>query len=154
MTGSRVFDPAGLRAVFVEGVVIDIDRESIATIAGLRQVFPEQVQPAKQEVEVVLSGEQPDRERVALGLRGTGTRLVESTSPPERTFQLAGATNRNVGVIVVDLDVYGLGFLLALGSIPATLGRAVQAGANVALPRSTPAEDLARMIAQLGRQNP
>lgn len=41
MTGSQVFDAAGLRSAFVEGVVIDIDRESIATIAGLRQVFPE-----------------------------------------------------------------------------------------------------------------
>jgi voltage-gated potassium channel Kch len=36
-----VFDAAGLRSAFVEGVVIDIDRESTATIAGLRQVFPE-----------------------------------------------------------------------------------------------------------------
>lgn len=41
VTGSQVFDAAGLRSAFVEGVVIDIDRESIATIAGLRQVFPE-----------------------------------------------------------------------------------------------------------------
>ena len=34
--GSQVFDVTGLRAAFVEGVLIDLDRESIATIAGLR----------------------------------------------------------------------------------------------------------------------
>ena len=125
----------------------------------------EQVQPAKQQVEVVLAGEQPDREKIALGLRGTGTRLVESASRPERTFQLAGATDRNIGVVVVDVDVYGIGLLrdlrlvfpemrlLALGSNAATLGRAVLAGANLALPRSTPAAELARIIAMLARQN-
>ncbi|MBI4172540.1 MAG: hypothetical protein HY511_07245 [Actinobacteria bacterium] len=31
----------GLRVAFVEGVVIDLDRESVSTIAGLRHVFPE-----------------------------------------------------------------------------------------------------------------
>ena len=36
-----MFDVTGLRAAFVEGVVIDLDRESVATIAGLRQVFHE-----------------------------------------------------------------------------------------------------------------
>jgi voltage-gated potassium channel Kch len=41
VTGSQVFDATGLRSAFVEAVVIDLDRESVATIAGLRQVFPE-----------------------------------------------------------------------------------------------------------------
>ncbi|MBI4171450.1 MAG: Ig-like domain repeat protein, partial [Actinobacteria bacterium] len=141
--------------------------EAIQRTLTMRLLGPEleQVQPAKQQVEVVLAGEQPDREKIALGLRGTGTRLVESASRPERTFQLAGATDRNVGVVVVDVDVYGLGFLrdlrlvfpdlrlLALGSSPATLGRAVQAGANLALPRGTPSGELARMISELARQD-
>ncbi len=36
-----MFDATGLRTAFVEGVVIDLDRKSVALVAGLRQVFPE-----------------------------------------------------------------------------------------------------------------
>ena len=41
VAGSPAFDATALRTAFVEGVVIDLDRESITVIAGLRQVFPE-----------------------------------------------------------------------------------------------------------------
>ena len=41
VTSGQVFDATALRTAFVEGVVIDLDRESITVIAGLRQVFPE-----------------------------------------------------------------------------------------------------------------
>jgi hypothetical protein len=142
--------------------------ETISRTIKVQLVGPrlQQVQPAKQQVEVVLAGEQPDRSEIALGLRGSGARIVESAKGAQRTFLLAGAADRNVGVIVVDVDVYGLGFLrdlrlvfptmrlLALCSNPATLGRAIQAGANLALPRSTPADELARIIAMLARQEP
>lgn len=41
VTSSQVFDATALRSAFVEGIVIDLDRESIAVISSLRQVFPE-----------------------------------------------------------------------------------------------------------------
>jgi len=41
VSDSQAFDVTGVRAAFVEGVVIDLDRESVSTFAWLRQVVPE-----------------------------------------------------------------------------------------------------------------
>jgi hypothetical protein len=121
-----------------------------------------QVKPRAQEIEVVLTGAQPGKAAGALqpGLAERGMRVVAHANPDE-TFALAGSAARNVGIVVVDVDAYGLGFvgdlrtvfpalrLIAIAREPATRGRAVHAGAVLALPRSTSSRQLANAIVRV-----
>jgi hypothetical protein len=71
---------------------------------------------------------------------------------------LTASAARNVSVVVVDVDAYGLGFvgdlravfpslrLIAIAREPATRALAVRAGAVLALPRNTPARQIAKAI--------
>jgi hypothetical protein len=77
------------------------------------------------------------------------------------TFVAVGAPDANVKLIVVDVDQYGLGTirdlhtlfpdvrLIAVSSNARVLGRAVLLGATVAVPPSTPSQQLAALIARL-----
>ena len=109
--------------------------------------------------EVVLDGSDQLRRNLALGLGPSDTHVIKSV--PDDTFALAGASNRNVQVIVVDVDQYRLSFvhdlrtvfpelkIVALSNDPALLSRAVPAGATVALPTSTPPQVLAKIVRRL-----
>ena len=82
----------------------------------------------------------------------------------EDTWTIAGSQNRNVRVIVVDVDRYGLQLvkdlhtvfpsmkIVALTNDPRRLAQAVRAGAAVAVPRSTPPADVAKLIRRLTRR--
>jgi hypothetical protein len=116
----------------------------------------------KQPVEIVLAGGSAIRRDIALGL-GSTVRLT-SAATSDDAWQLAGATNRNVQVIVVDVDRYGLNMvrdlrlvfrnvkILALTNDPRRLAQAVRVGATIAVPRSTPPGDIAKLIVQLARR--
>ena len=117
-----------------------------------------QVKPTREAIEVVLAGEKPTKHLLEPRLAGTGARLV-ATATPDQTFALTASTARNVGVVVVDVDAYGLGFvsdlrtvfpslrLIAIAREPGTRALAVRAGAVLALPRNTPVSQLAKAIA-------
>jgi hypothetical protein len=82
----------------------------------------------------------------------------------EDAWTLTGASSKNVEVIVVDVDRYGLQLIrdlrlvfptvriLALTNDPRRLGQAVRAGATIAVPRSTPPKDLAKLIQRLANR--
>jgi DNA-binding NarL/FixJ family response regulator len=125
----------------------------------VRLVGPQlvQVRPKRQEVEVVLAGEQPTKDALTPGLAGKDVRVVGQTTP-EQTFALAASAARDVGVVIVDADAYGLNFvtdlrtvfpsvrLIVISRSPATRLRAIRAGAVLALPRSISATQLAKAI--------
>ncbi|MGH3105160.1 MAG: Ig-like domain-containing protein, partial [Gaiellaceae bacterium] len=110
-------------------------------------------------VEVVLTGDAAERGGIARGVDGRVTRSVKAEG--DATFDVTGNTRRNVEVVVVDVDRYGLGLvrdlrtvfpdvkILALTNDPKLLARAVKAGATIALPRSTPDAQIARVIKRL-----
>ena len=93
---------------------------------------------------------------------GNGTRVVPAIG--EDTWTIAGSQERNVQVIVVDVDRYGLQLvrdlhtvfpsvkIVALTNDPRRLAQAVRAGAAVAVPRSTPPADVAKLIRRLTRR--
>ena len=105
----------------------------------------------------MLAGEQPAKPVLQTGLLGTGARVV-ATATPDQTFALTASPARNIVVVVVDVDAYGLGFiadlrtvfpsvrLIAIAREPATRALAVRAGAVLAFPRQTPARQLAKAI--------
>jgi hypothetical protein len=107
--------------------------------------------------DVLLAG--ADLPKQLPGKAKTGTRLVASSS--DSAFSLTGDPRLNVEVVVVDADQYTLGLvhdlrtvfpsvkLIALTSDPNKLSRAVAAGATIALPKSTPAVKLAKVVAAL-----
>ena len=81
----------------------------------------------------------------------------------EPTFDAAANRRTDVHVIVVDVDQFGVGLisdlhavfpsakLVALTSSPRLMVNSLRAGASIALPRSTPASTLARVIQRLLR---
>jgi hypothetical protein len=88
-----------------------------------------------------------------------GRRLVASTG--DSAFTLTGDPTRNVEVIVVDADQYGLGLvhnlrtvfpnvrLVVLTNDPKKLARAVAAGATIAMSKRTSPAKLAKVVAAL-----
>jgi hypothetical protein len=133
-------------------------RHTVAlTLVGPRLA---QVTPKRGVIEIVLAGEEPATGAVQPALSGTRARVVAMANP-DQTFALTASTARNVGVVVVDVDAYGLGFvsdlrtvfpslrLLAIAREPATRALAVRAGAVLALPRDTPARQVAKAIAAI-----
>ena len=120
-----------------------------------------QVSVSKKPVEIVLAGGSSIRKDIALGL---GDRMRVTSAAGEDTWKITGNTSRNVQVIVVDVDRFVLTFvgdlrtvfpsvkILALTNDPRRLAQAVRVGANVAVPRSTPPKDIAKLIAQLAKR--
>ena len=105
---------------------------------------------------VVVSG--PSVAGLGSGLNGV--RVLQTAG--DDTF--SAAASGNVSVAVIDVDQYGLATirdlhtlfpdlrLIAVSDNPKTLGRAVVLGATVALPSSTPSQQLAALIGRLALQ--
>jgi hypothetical protein len=112
------------------------------------------------EIEVVLAGEQHPKNVVQSALAGSRARVVAQAGL-DRTFDLAASASHNVGLVVVDVDAYGVGFIsdlrtvfpairvIAVASQPADRVRALRAGAVRALPRQTTSRGLAKAIASI-----
>jgi large repetitive protein len=86
---------------------------------------------------------------------------VVRASSVEPTFDAAANRGRNVRVIVVDIDQFGVSLIrdlhtvfpsvkiIGLTSRPKTMVAALRAGASVVLPRSTPSPKVARVVRRL-----
>jgi len=84
-----------------------------------------------------------------------------SVSGIEPTFDAAASRRTDVRVIVVDVDAFGVSLIrdlhavfpstkiIALSSGPKQMLASLKAGASIALPRSTPASILTRVITRL-----
>jgi hypothetical protein len=109
-------------------------------------------------VRVLLAG--PAALSVRSKFRARKPKLI-TVSSIEPTFDAAASRATNVRVIVVDVNAFGLSLvrdlhtvfpgakIVALTSRPRDMAAARKAGAAVALPRSTPASMLARVISRL-----
>ncbi len=103
------------------------------------------------------------------GIRGTFTtqkpKLI-TASGVEPTFDAAASRRTDVRVIVVDVDAFGVSLIrdlhavfpstkiVALTSGPKQMAASLKAGAAIALPRSTPASTLGRLIQRLLAKSP
>jgi DNA-binding NarL/FixJ family response regulator len=86
---------------------------------------------------------------------------VAGTASPDEVFAIAASPARNLGIVVADVDAYGVVFvddlhtvfpairLIALAEAPTTRARAVRAGAVLALPRNVPPKQLAKAIVRV-----
>ena len=108
----------------------------------------------------MLTGERHPKNVVQSALAGSNARVV-ARAGLDQTFALAASASRNVGIVVVDVDVHGVGFVsdlrivfpsirvIALATQPADRVRALRAGAVRALPRTTTSRELAKAIAAI-----
>jgi Bacterial Ig domain/Bacterial Ig-like domain len=140
-------------------------RDVVKRTIALRIMGPQDrdITPARAPVDVVLAGNAGIRKELALGLQDQGVR-VTAASGDDDAFGLAGSSQRNVRVMVVDADRYGVGLvrdlatvfpgmrIIALTNDPRRLAQAIRAGATIAVPRSTPSKELAKLIARLARR--
>jgi hypothetical protein len=138
--------------------------DTIRSTVSFRLVAPKlrQLTPPRRPVEVVLAGDAPMKGTLGPELAGTNTRIVADATVDE-TFELASALSRDVKVVVVDVDAYGVVLvrdlrtvfpelkLIALARRPSTRAQAIRAGAVLALPRSTSTAKLAKAIARVAR---
>jgi hypothetical protein len=131
-------------------------RELVASKIRIRLVRPRA--RSYQTVQVLLAGP------AATSIRGKFTvrqgRVVSSASI-EPTFDAAANRRTDVRVIVVDVDEFGVALisdlhavfpsakLVALTSGPRQMLASLRAGASIALPRSTPASTLVRVIQRM-----
>ena len=159
VTIKRLAMPSKARRPGMYHVVFSVQsgRDALRRTIAVR-VVGKRARPDTRPVEVVLAGGPTD---IAHGL-GSGTRVVPAIG--EETWTIAGSQNRNVQVIVVDVDRYGLQLvrdlrtvfpsmkIIALTNDPRRLAQAIRAGAAVALPRSTPPADIAKLIRRLTRR--
>jgi hypothetical protein len=139
-------------------------RDSISRTVKLRLVGSSRglgpvVDPRAPRVEVVLAGGNLQK-GIALQPGPKGARFV-SAGGVDAAFDLAAASSRNVRVIVVDVDEFGVGFvrdlhvvfpsvrIVALSGSRARLAAAKRVGAAVVLPRSTSSRTLAKVVGQL-----
>ena len=119
-----------------------------------------QIKASRGEIEVVLAGEQHPKNVVQSALEGSRARVVAQAGI-DQTFALAASASRDVKIVVVDVDVHGVGFVkdlrtvfpairvIAIASQPADRVRALRAGAVKALPRNTTSRQLAKAIAAI-----
>jgi hypothetical protein len=132
-------------------------------IVGSGKGLGKVLHPVSEPVEVVLTGSQIPKD-LALGLDDPATRVVEAAGAD--AFDVTGDPRKNVQVIVVDADEYGLGLvrdlhtvfptvrLIVLSDDPRKLAAAIHTGASLALPRSTPADKLAKVVSKLAKNPP
>jgi len=134
-------------------------RETISRRITIRLVGTKgTTMPPAQPIEVVLAG--PATKGLAGKFSTRKPRLV-SAAGIEPTFDAAANRRTDVRVIVVDVDVFGVGLvrdlhtvfpsvrIVALASTPRLLAGSPAAGAVIALPRATPPATLARVIETL-----
>jgi hypothetical protein len=113
----------------------------------------------RRPVEIVLAGGSSIEREVARAL-GTSVRLSAADTGDD-AWLLTGNASRNVQVVVVDVDRFGIAMvrdlrtvfptvkILALTNDPRRLAQAVRAGATLAVPRTTRPTDIAKLIRQL-----
>jgi hypothetical protein len=113
--------------------------------------------PQRQPVEIVLAGSSRVREDIALGLDTAAARIIHAEGG-DAAFAETGSPRRNVQIVVVDVDRYGIGLVrdlhvvfpsvkvIALSRRPELLLRALKSGAAAAVPPSAPAPRIARVI--------
>jgi DNA-binding NarL/FixJ family response regulator len=118
---------------------------------------------ATKPVDVILTGESLPKELPIQTAQEQ--RLIPATSG-DTTFSVTGDPKRNVQVIVVDADEYGLSLvhdlrtvfpmvkLIALTNDPSKLSRAIKAGATLALPKKTSTDKLAKVVSSLSGNTP
>ena len=111
-----------------------------------------------QPVEIVLTG---PATRGLAGRFATRRPKLVSAAGIEPTFDAAASRKRDVGVIVIDVDAFGVGLvrdlhtvfpstkIIALAAGPKTMAAALKAGATIVLPRSIPPATLAKIIQRL-----
>jgi hypothetical protein len=111
-------------------------------------------------VDVILVGADSLGPGLAVSLQGSNVRVLTADSE-DPAFQLAGAPQYNVRVAVVDVDKFSLALVhdlrvvfpnievVALTGEASKLAKSVTAGAAVALPRTTPPDQLARVVRRL-----
>jgi hypothetical protein len=109
-------------------------------------------------VQVLLAG--PAARSISGAFPARKTSLV-TASGIEPTFDAAASRRTDVRVIVVDVDEFGVSLvrdlhtvfplakIVALTSGPKQMLASLKAGASIALPRSTPASILTRVITKL-----
>jgi hypothetical protein len=126
----------------------------VASGQGLGKV----VNPSTTPVEVVLTGSRIPKD-LALGLGDSRTRFVAAAST-DSAFQTTGDPGRNVRVVVIDADQYGIGLvndlrtvfpsvrLVVLSDDPRKLAAAAKSGA-IGVPRSTTSDRLAKLVSKL-----
>jgi hypothetical protein len=110
-------------------------------------------------VDVVVAGDSSLRRKVAAGLAGTKSRIVQTRA--DGAYYAAGSAARNVRVVVVDVDAFGVAFvrdlhtvfpnvkLLALAGRPRDRAAALRAGAAAALRRNASPAAIARAVRRL-----
>ncbi len=111
-------------------------------------------------VDVVLLGDPALGNGLSVSLSRSQLHLLLADSE-DPAFALTGGTRFNVRVVVVDVDRYALSLVhdlrvvfpnvnvIALTAQPRKLSQSVAAGASVALPRTTSAAQLARVVRRL-----
>ena len=119
-----------------------------------------QIKTNRSEVEVVLAGEQHPKTVVQSALAGSRAHVVAQAGL-DQTFALAASGSRDIQIVVVDVDLHGVGFVsdlrtvfpsirvIAIATQPADRVRALRAGAVKALPRKTTSTQLAKVIATI-----
>jgi hypothetical protein len=139
-------------------------RETITRTVNLRLVGRKQglgrlVNPRLPRVEVILAG--ADLQKGAALAFGPKRTKLSSAANADRAFELAAANNGNVQVIVVDVDVYGVGLvsdlrtvfpnvnIVALSNSSQTLKAAKRAGATATLKRSASRRTITRVVSRL-----
>ena len=130
--------------------------ETVSRTVALSLVGPAQTK--RDGIEIVLTGETPPGEGLEPGKEGM-PRRVSAAADADQTFDLIASTSHAVDVVVVDADAHGTRFIadlravfpnvrvIAISREPARRVLAVRAGATLALPRNTPARQLAKAIA-------
>jgi len=154
----QVRRPGKYRLVFtVQSGREVVKRTLVVEIVGKN--LRKSVAPDKRPVEVVLAGSSHIRRDIALGLENDGMKVISAVG--DDTWAVAGDANRNVRVLVIDVDRYGVPLvrdlrtvfpsfaIIALTNDPRRLAQAVRAGATVAVPGTTPPKDLAKLIRRL-----
>jgi hypothetical protein len=130
--------------------------ETVSRALRVRLVAPSQ--PTPKAGEIVLAGETPAGEALEPGRNGVPSRITTAAGA-DQAFDAIAASKREVGVVVVDADAFGARFIadlravfprvgvIAISRAPARRVQAIRAGAVLALPRSTTANQLAKAIA-------
>jgi hypothetical protein len=145
--------------------IAQTETESIRRSVRFNVVGPKVAQSRRkrQTIEIVLAGQTSPKSALEPRLRGTGTRIV-ATADDDRTFDLVASGARNVGVVVVDVDRFGIRFVSDLRAVFPSLGMvavsreprlralSLRSGAAGAVPRSAGAKRVAREIVALARR--
>jgi hypothetical protein len=156
----QVRKPGKYRLVFTVQSSRDSVKKTIV-VEIMPKKLPKQVKPNRRPVEVVLTGGSSMRRDIAASV-GKGLRVTAALD--EDTWTLTGSTSRNVQVVLVDVDRFGLELvrdlrlvfpsirILALTNDPRRLAQSIRAGATLAVPRWTPPKDIAKLLLQLAKR--